>query len=926
MEQMHILFIDPQDSFIRQYAEALSAIHIVTIVAPDIKSSSTVRGVQLQPGDSFPSGTEVEVVIYCNSSKESIDKYHVKSAISIMLILDMNFNAEERLYDIDLFAFVSEWQQRQYIDLYHIPVQKTIVLLHGVSTVHQVHLDITQKKPIFVCNSDTPYSYEILASTWPSIVESYPTAELHLYTTHTQCKELKNVTIFEPLEQDADIEVYRNSMFYIYFSNECIVHVPKLLEASASGAIPIINNVGILDTYFNTALETQDLSNLFIAKAKEYMNFYTTTPNELFARSERLIHYMLSTRNYGTLANQFHSSIVNKLKQKQQNIVLFNQAKTYFLESNYSKCITELQQMVPFFETSKNVFSYFLWQGVCYYHLTSYHQAFHQFKKASTYDETLQLCINMILTSEKLDKKDDVLVWCEKALKYNFNMNIIHKVLLIVQKKPYFERCKWAKYLLSLWNDDIQNLDWMNLFLSYGNLISGDLLLTLKHEDSNNMFMSIIEKGLAYIELYKLDIRNSIQMRFNLERIFCNLFLNLNYSITNNKEFYKYIDYYMKHLPALAEVVRPTFSKITTTRPIRVGFLSGDLVYHPVSYILNGIVEHMNPTKFETHIFSTTEKKDNSLQNKIRKEATKYHELFGKKIIEVKDSIVAEDIDVLIEMTGHTANGSDIMNVLRWRPARVVANYFAYPNSYGIPEMDYKIGDSVVFPVGLEKYYVEGFCKIKGGLHTYKPIMELSVNHKPHEGIVFGCTNNPKKYRPNWIKSVSKILKGVEGSKLKMRYFNLDDPSIQEFYWKEFEKHGITRDRVDLGLGETLNKYFESYADMDICLDPYPYNGGTINIEILYASLPYITLLGNSYVSRVGASILHQVGHPELIAKTEEQYVQMTIDLAKDTERIKTYKQTLRADMMKSTLGDNKAFAREFEKGVEWMLKEKGWL
>jgi predicted O-linked N-acetylglucosamine transferase (SPINDLY family) len=113
---------------------------------------------------------------------------------------------------------------------------------------------------------------------------------------------------------------------------------------------------------------------------------------------------------------------------------------------------------------------------------------------------------------------------------------------------------------------------------------------------------------------------------------------------------------------------------------------------------------------------------------------------------------------------------------------------------------------------------------------------------------------------------------------------------------------------------------------MDICLDPYPYNGGTINIETLYASLPYVTLLGTSYVSRVGASILHQVGHPELIVRTEEQYVQMAIDLAKDSERIKMYKTTLRADMMKSTLGDNAAFAREFERGITWMLEDKKWL
>jgi predicted O-linked N-acetylglucosamine transferase (SPINDLY family) len=288
-------------------------------------------------------------------------------------------------------------------------------------------------------------------------------------------------------------------------------------------------------------------------------------------------------------------------------------------------------------------------------------------------------------------------------------------------------------------------------------------------------------------------------------------------------------------------------------------------------------------------------------------------------------AIVKEDIDVLIEMTGHTTVGTDLLNVLRYKPARVIAQYFAFPNTYGIPEVDYKIGDKHVFPTGLDQYYVEKFCVLKGGMHTYKPIVELSVNKTPHEGIVFGCTNNPKKYRSPWIKCVAAILKRVPGSKFKARYFNLDDPSIHEFYMKAFEKHGIERSRIDLGLGQTLEKYFSCYADMDICLDPFPYNGGTINIEILYASLPYITLLGPSYVSRVGASILHQVGHPELIAKTEEAYVEYAVALALDKERLDNYKATIRADMMKSTLGDNKAFTREFERGCEWMLREKKW-
>jgi predicted O-linked N-acetylglucosamine transferase (SPINDLY family) len=310
------------------------------------------------------------------------------------------------------------------------------------------------------------------------------------------------------------------------------------------------------------------------------------------------------------------------------------------------------------------------------------------------------------------------------------------------------------------------------------------------------------------------------------------------------------------------------------------------------------------------------------MQQRLIEDAKEFINIEKKSVQDMKNSIIEKDIDLLIEMCGHTSNGSDLLNVLRHKPARVIAQYFAFPNTYGLPEIDYKIGDDIVFPFGLDRYYNEKFCKVKNGFHTYNPIMPIKVNKKEHEGIVFGCTNNPKKYRPDWIKCVSQILKQVENSKLVLRYFGLEDPSIQEFYWKEFEKHGIERKRIDMDIGASLLKYFESYSNMDICLDPFPYNGGTINIEILYAGLPYVTLLGASYVSRVGASILTQVGHPELIAKTQEQYVNMAVGLAKDSERLKKYKETLREDFDKSTLGDNKAFTQNFEDSVMWMLRD----
>jgi predicted O-linked N-acetylglucosamine transferase (SPINDLY family) len=302
-------------------------------------------------------------------------------------------------------------------------------------------------------------------------------------------------------------------------------------------------------------------------------------------------------------------------------------------------------------------------------------------------------------------------------------------------------------------------------------MVASDYTLVMKHEEGVNLLSNLITKGLAFLILNKMDISDSSLMRRNIEKLFSNLFLNLNYYETKNSEYYRYIRWYIESIPTLKHVVKPVFSKITESRKLRVGFLTGDLVYHPVSYILNGIVEHMDKEKFEVYTFSTTEPKpDNSLQNKIRNFSDCFVDLHDKDCDTIARTITSNNIDVLIEMTGHTSNGSELTNVLRYKPARVIANYFAFPNSYGILEVDYKIGDKIVFPKGLEKAYVEKFCKIEGGFHTYKPIVELSVNKREHKGIVFGCTNNPKKYRPDWIKAVGKILNQVPDSKLKMRY------------------------------------------------------------------------------------------------------------------------------------------------------------
>ena len=933
------------------YAEALVAAgHRVTVVLCNLEAPKISRGVAFQTKAWLTVKQKVDVAVWCSGASPVARSVFGAALTASLKILWIPHNSNEPamddlasvLYVFDVFGFVSEWQRRKYIQMYNIEVGRTMLLLNGVSPGFIGDVDVTQKKPYFIYLSQPDRGLAQMASIWPRVAEKWPTAEFHVYSSRRlygledsdgtkalfeKLGAMPQAFLHDPVGQTELVKVCREAAVFSYpatfYETGCIT----LTEACAAGCVPIVSDLGALGDYFDEVIHYDDgMADAFVAQVDKVMTEFTETPDQFHAKAQRIATYFQTQRDYARLTNVFLDTCNDMLLAKKKAIQCMKDAQVKFGAKQYGAARLHLENMLPMFERPEYAAQYFSWQGVCHYYEGASHNAVVFFEKCAKLETTLQLCVNMILTHEKLKNEDELIRWCEKALTYKFDMNIVFKILNLVQKKPYFDRCKWGRYLLSLWNDDLHDNAWTSLFLSHGNMVVSDFTTVMRHEEGIRLLTDLLTKGLAFFKLHKMDIAKPGQMRNNLEKLFSNLFLNLNYGETRNAEHWRYVKYFMEEIPPLADLVKPKFARINTHRKLRVGFLTGDLVYHPVSYIMNGIIEHFDKSRFETHIFSTTNVlKDNMLQNKMRADASVFYDLVDKKSEEVCDAIIAADIDVLIEMTGHTSNGADLGNVLRRKPARVIANYFAYPNTYGIPEVDFKIGDKVVFPKGLEKFYAEDFCKIEGGLHTYKPIKPMPVKRIDHTGIVFGCTNNPKKYRPAWIKCVAKILKAVEGSRIKFRYFGLNDPSIREFYWKEFEKHGVNRTRVDLDVGATLDKYFDAYADMDICLDPFPYNGGTINIETLYMGIPYVTLLGNAYVSRVGASLLHQVGHAELIAKTEDEYVSLAVALANDETRLASYKSSLRGAVERSTLCDSAAFTRKFEDGIVWMLQEKKW-
>ena len=941
-------------SAICYYAEEMAKLgHDVYVIALKRESNVEVRGVHFRTVAWMHEnkGFEVDLLIWTsgvlkNKILESRSLFTPKTTICWIPhnITESTVNDIESVKNhIDYFAFVSNWQRTKFINTFEIQPSKTILMLNGISPAFMGDFEIEKKKPIFLYLSEPNRGLKTVAEAWPEIVKEYPNAELHTYSSRKlygeadyektndvfeTLKALPNVKVNDPVGQTELVRVCREAAFFAYPANVSETGCIVVTEAGSAGCIPIVSNLGALGIYFENALIFDDtLKDQFVQRCKDELKQFYENPLEFCKKSEQLAFYYQTVRDYNDIVKDFLKQVSQLIKHKEYAKTTLKNANKAFQETKWDLASQMYESMEQLFDNDSDAFVYFNNLGVCYFYTNRYNLAIKNFQKAWNLQKCSQVCINMILCYEKLSDNDSVLYWCEQSLLFQANMAVIAKLLDLIIDKPFFQRLKWCNYIETLWNNDIQSAQWMTLKMSHSNVLSSDYQLIMKHEKGMEFAIDIIQKIIAFMKLHNVSLNEETEARSNLEKMFSNMLLSMNYFETKNPEYFKYVQFYYDNVPKLQSLPSFTFSKIPKERKLRIGFVSGDIVYHPVSYVLNGIVEHINKDKFDVFVISDGKRiEDNIMQKRIREHATEYIETKDKSLNEMSEIIASKDIDVLVEMTGHTTNGARFPNMLRTKPARVVANYFAFPNTYGIKEIDYKIGDKHVFPAGIDKYYFESLWKMPNGFHTYKPIVPVELNKVKHEGIVFGCTNNPKKYRPAWIKCVAKILNAVPNSRIKMRYYNLDDISVREFYHKEFEKHGVDRSRVDLDLGSGLHNYFASYNDMDIVLDPFPYNGGTINIETLYMGVPYITMLGNSYVSRVGASILNQVGATELIAKTEDDYVKKAVELASDAERLANYHATLRDKMLTSNLGDSAKFAAEFEDAMVGMLKEKKWL
>jgi predicted O-linked N-acetylglucosamine transferase (SPINDLY family) len=317
-----------------------------------------------------------------------------------------------------------------------------------------------------------------------------------------------------------------------------------------------------------------------------------------------------------------------------------------------------------------------------------------------------------------------------------------------------------------------------------------------------------------------------------------------------------------------------------------------------------------------------------ALTGQLRQHADGWRSIAGLSDSQAADLIRQDRIDILVDLALHTANNHLV--VFAHKPAPVQVTYLGYCGSSGMDAMDYRLSDPYMDSSDSDvegkpstlSLYSERTIRLPETYWCYGvagPTPEPSPPPAAAAGyLTFGCLNDFAKVSPPALDLWAEILRGLPQSRLIVHSrpgTHLD--AVRE----RFAGKDISPDRLEFPNWQPWPQYMRTYDRIDIALDPFPWGGGITTCEALWMGVPVVSLVGRTAVGRGGASILSNVGVPELIARTPQQYVQIATDLAKDLPRLAELRRTLRARMQASPLMDALRFARNIEAAYRRMWR-----
>jgi len=359
-------------------------------------------------------------------------------------------------------------------------------------------------------------------------------------------------------------------------------------------------------------------------------------------------------------------------------------------------------------------------------------------------------------------------------------------------------------------------------------------------------------------------------------------------------------------------------------RVIRLGFVSSDFRDHAVATFIEPLLAHLDRGRFFIAGYSDVRAPD-AVTSRLQGCCDLWRPMFGAPDVTWAAQVAADSIDVLIDLSGHTA-GSRLRAFAR-RPAPVQVSWLGYPNTTGLPEMDWRITDALADPIGeSDGMHTERLMRLPTGAWCFRPHSEAPAvqvrEADPAKPIVFGCFNVPRKFDDIQLRNWASVLVAVPGSRLLLKAEPFGDHGVKASTLERLMSVGIDPRRVDFATYlPTRADHLAFYGRIDVALDTYPYGGTTTTCEALFMGVPVVTLAGRTHASRVGQSLLTRIGRPEWVAHDGKEFVRIAVDLANDRVALDRLRSVLREEMRASALMDEPAFARAMGFALESMWK-----
>lgn len=358
--------------------------------------------------------------------------------------------------------------------------------------------------------------------------------------------------------------------------------------------------------------------------------------------------------------------------------------------------------------------------------------------------------------------------------------------------------------------------------------------------------------------------------------------------------------------------------RLCNKEKIKIGYVSPDFRRHVCAYFIDALLKYYDRSKFIVYCYSNLKKEDQISEKFKNYEGINWFNIFDQSTEKVCQLIESHQIDILIDLAGHT-NGNRL-DVFSQKSVPIQITYLGYPNSTGLTSVDYRITDKIADPVNTTQQFSEQLIYLPRCFVCYTPsinVQQIPVIPIKHDFITFGVMNKINKHNQSTFKAWGQIIRSVPNSVLLIKS-NLDYRSkyLKKMELNEHHEHQVKFiDKVENELD-----YYKMYNEIDICLDTFPYSGTTTSCDAFLMSTPIITLgLPNRHSSNVTKSMLYNMGFPELNSSSIEEYIDRAIKLANDSDKIIDYKKTIRHQFIK--LMDSQQFSIEFDELLMTLIK-----